>query len=82
MAKYQQPPIDWLKALVLERLEAQNLDLKKLAALTGYEYSYTRKMNVVPSSDWKQAYKKAVCAALGIEIAALPTDVQMAIAQY
>lgn len=79
-SKYK--PVDWLRAIVLERMKTNDLDAKSLAILTGFKYDYIRKLLSQSPTEWPQSAKKKVFRALEIDIASLPKDVQCAIAQY
>ena len=79
-AKYK--PVDWLRALVLERMKTNGIDAKSLAILTGFKYDYMRKLMAVSPTEWPQSAKKRVFKALEINVASLPAEVQCAIAQY
>ena len=75
-------PVDWLRAIVLERMKTNGLDAKSLAILTGFKYDYVRKLMSVSPTEWPQSVKKKVFKALEIDVASLPQEVQCAIAQY
>ena len=61
------PPVDWLRAIILERRIAYRYDLKTLAEVTNLSYGELRKQNMNPPADWTPKYRDAVCEALGIE---------------
>ena len=75
-------PIDWLRALVLERMKTNDLDAKSLAGLTGFKYDYIRKLLSQSPTEWPQSAKKRIFKALEIDIARLPLEVQCEIAQF
>ncbi len=75
-------PVDWLRALVLERMKTNGLDGKDLAGLTGFKYDYIRKLLSQSPTEWPQSAKKRVFRSLEIDIASLPLEVQCEIAQY
>lgn len=67
-SKPKEPPIDWLKAAILERMDCKGYNLKKLSAACGIEYEALRWIMRKPPMDWKRPQREAVCKALGIEI--------------
>ena len=62
----KEPPIDWLKAAILERISAKGYTLKTLAAAAGVSYEYMRKLMTMPPMEWPYHYRDEVCKALGI----------------
>lgn len=62
----KEPPIDWLKAAILERIDAKGYNLKTLAAATVISYEYMRKLMTRPPMEWPYDCRDAVCKALGI----------------
>lgn len=69
--KYSKPkaaPIDWLKAAILERMDALGYTLKRLAEESGIEYESLRWLMRKPPMDWKRPQRDAVCKVLGIEL--------------
>lgn len=61
------PPIDWIKAAMLERLDAKHMTLKELSAVTGLGYENLRVLMRKSPMDWKREQREGVCRALGIE---------------
>lgn len=61
------PPIDWIKAAVLERMDAKEMTMKDLAAASGIGYANMRVLMDRSPALWKPDYLNRVCAVLGIE---------------
>lgn len=61
------PPIDWVKAAVLERMDAKKMTLKDLSAAVGISYPNMLVLMRKSPSDWKRQQRESVCRALGIE---------------
>lgn len=61
------PPIDWLRAAILERQAVLGFDLKKLAAVGGISYDYMRKLIRVSPWDWPSPVREKICKALGVK---------------
>ena len=81
MAAYKEQPIDWVKAAILERMNADGYtqkDVCEMACISGNTFS---ELMHKPFWAWGYEYRKSVLAALKIRIADFPTDVQMIIAQ-
>lgn len=70
-AKPEEPPIDWLKAAVLERLDAKGYTLKRLSAETGIGYENMRALMRRPPMAWKPEHRDNVCRVLGIKVRAI-----------
>lgn len=67
-AKYcERPPIDWLRAAVLERQAVYGYDLKKLAAIGGISYDSMRHYIRVSPWDWPEAVRTKICSELGVK---------------
>lgn len=63
------PPIDVLKAVILERKLVHHMTYEQIAAAAGVNADHLRKlMSATPTEDWSPAIKKAVCRQLGINI--------------
>ena len=65
--KPKDPPIDWVKAAMLERMDAKHMQLKELSAATGICYETLRWLMRRSPMDWKREQREGVCRALGIE---------------
>ena len=79
--KPKEPPIDWLKAAILERMEALGFNREDVCTLADISAPTFRMMMKDPSGEWNHAQRRAVLKALHINIADLPRDVQVSIAQ-
>lgn len=70
--KYCEAPVDWLKALVLERVNVRpGYNLKSLAADSKIPYSTLRRLMGMDTQDWSRAQRHSVCRALHISEAQL-----------
>lgn len=66
-AKY--PPIDWMKAAMLERKQTLSITSDELAAAANVSPAYLRKlMTKKHTDDWKPDIRRAVCRELGIGV--------------
>ncbi len=61
------PPIDWLRAAVMERSAVMGYNLKQLAEVGGISYDYMRKLSRVSPWDWPRPVRENVCRALGVK---------------
>lgn len=61
------PPVDWLRAVVLERKDVLGYDLKRLAKIGGVSYDYFRKLIRMSPWDWPTPVRERVCRELGIK---------------
>ena len=72
------PPIDWLRAAVLERQAVLGYDLKRLAVVGGVSYDYFRKLIRMSPWEWPTPVRERVCRELGIKcvrgVAGMPLD--------
>ena len=69
-AKYckpQRPPIDWLRAAVLERQATLGYDLKRLSVVGGISYDYMRKLIRVSPWEWPEGVRFRICEELGLK---------------
>ena len=82
VTKAKQPPIDFLKAIILERLDRIDLSAQDLAKMTGIGVNTVRDLLRQSPLSWRHEYRKTILRALGISIADLPDDVQKQIAQH
>ena len=62
------PPIDWLRAAILERKMAFGYDLKELAAVGGVSYEYMRRIYGNPPSAWPHGVLENICKEFGITL--------------
>lgn len=62
----QNPPIDWLRAAVLERQAVLGYDLKRLAVVGGISYEYMRKLIRTSPWEWPTPVREKICRQLGI----------------
>lgn len=79
--KPKEPPIDWLKAAILERMAAFDFNREDVCTLAKISVPTFRSMMRVPSVSWDHEQRRAVLRALHIHVADLPPDVQISIAQ-
>lgn len=63
----QAPPIDWLRAAILERQDVLGYNLKDLAEVGGCSYDYFRKLIHVSPWDWPKPVRDRVCKALNLK---------------
>ena len=81
MAKKADPPIDWLKAAILERMSVLGLNREDVSTLSGISPGTFRGMMNRPPVEWDHHQRRAVLSALHLRIADMPEDVQINIAQ-
>ena len=81
MAKKVDPPIDWLKAAILERMAAFGFTREDVSTLAGISAGTFRGMMAKPPAEWDHHQRHAVLSALHLRIADMPVDVQINIAQ-
>ena len=79
--KAKDPPIDWLKAAILERMSALGFTREDVCTLSGISAGTFRGMMNRPPAEWDHHQRRAVLLALHLRIADFPADVQMNIAQ-
>ena len=60
------PPIDVLRACVLERIAVRDLDLKALAEIGGVSYASMRQWIRKSPWDWPASLREKICRELGI----------------
>lgn len=72
--------IDWLKAAILERMNAAGYTKGDLVKLTRISAPTLRQMWKVPTSAWDVEKRRTILAKLRIRISDLPKDVQLDIA--
>lgn len=65
--KFCETPVDWLKALVLERVNARpKYSLSKLAVDSKINYSTLLKLMSKDTQSWTRQQRSAICRALHI----------------
>ena len=79
--KTKDPPIDWLKAAILERMAAFGFTREDVCTLAKISAGTFRNMMNEPPTAWDQKQRRAILNALHICIAELPEDIQINIAQ-
>lgn len=72
--------IDWLKAAILERMNAEGYTRDDLSKLTSISAPTLRQMMKTPTETWDYRHRRTVLAKLRIKIADFPKDVQIDIA--
>ena len=80
MAK-KDPPIDWLKAAILERMSAFGFTREDVSTLARISAGTFRAMMAKHPVEWEHRQRSAVLSALHLRIADMPEDVQINIAQ-
>lgn len=69
-AKYcepQRPPVDWLRAAIMERAAVYGYDLQKLAAIGGCSYSSMRQWWRRSPWQWPQQLRDRICKEFGLQ---------------
>lgn len=74
LGRKEQPPIDWLWAVVLERRMALKVSLKDMAVLAGVSYGTMRNYATKSPWDWPRPMRESVCKEFGINISVNPTE--------
>lgn len=77
--KPKDPPIDWLKAVILERMETFDFCREDVCTLANLSMPTFRTMMREPAAKWDYSKRKAVLKALHISVSDLPQDVQLSI---
>lgn len=67
MYAHKAPPVDVLRAYMLERQAVMGYTLKQLAEIGGISYSYMRKLAGTSPWDWPKPVREKVCKALGLK---------------
>lgn len=82
-AKYcepERPPIDWLRAAILEREAVLGYDLKRLATIGGISYDSMKQWHRRSPWDWPPQLRDRICRELGVQplrgVAGMPDQVQ------
>ena len=70
------PPIDWLRAAILERQKVYGYDLKKMAKIAGVEYGTMRSMWRKSPWEWSRVTRENVCHHFGINISVSPEQME------
>lgn len=60
------PPIDWLRAAILERKDVYNLDLRQMAEIAGVSYEQMRRYIRRSPWEWPRHMRDNVCDAFRI----------------
>lgn len=61
------PPIDWLRAAILERQAVLGYDLRRLATVGGVSYDMMRKYARMSPWDWPSVLREKICRELGVK---------------
>ena len=62
----KRPPIDWLRAAVLERIAVLDYSSQQLADLAGLSYDGMRRYLRMSPWDWPEPLREKICKELGI----------------
>lgn len=62
-----EPPIDWLRAAILERMAVLGVDRKELAECAHINYDVLRKYFMRSPWDWPEDIRQSVCDRLGLK---------------
>lgn len=69
------PPLDWLKAAILERKRVSKMGWDELAEGAGITPECLRKLvSTKPTSAWNEYVRRAVCRKLGLSAKLVITD--------
>ena len=71
------PPIDWLRAAVLERKAVKCLDLKQMAQIACISYERMRHLILQSPWDWPREIRERVCKSLGINLTITPDGLKI-----
>ena len=71
------PPIDWLRAAVLERKAVKRLDLKTMAKMSCVSYERMRNLILQSPWDWPREIRERVCKSLGINLTITPDGLKI-----
>ena len=66
--RVEYPPIDWVSALLLERMKSLGYSFKSLAAKTHINYDVLRHEYMKPIHEWREDVRLEVCGLLGLEL--------------
>ena len=64
--RYAAPPIDWLRAAILERMAALHVSQKDLADAAHISYELMRKYFTRSPWSWPDEVRNSVCRKLGL----------------
>lgn len=73
----QEPPVDWLWAMVLERQKVKKISLKKMADVADVSYDYMRRLINKSPWDWPRYARERVCNYLGINLVVTPNGIEL-----
>lgn len=77
-----EPKVDWLRALVLERMQEKDICQRTLAEHINYSYATTRRYMMKHPQEWTREFRNAVFRTLGISVKRLPESIQKEILLY
>lgn len=71
------PPVNWLWAIILERMKVKHYTVQKLASAAGCSYDSMR--HYINADPWSWPYKvrESVCEVLGVNIIITPKGVEL-----
>ena len=62
------PPVDWVSALLMERMKTLGYNYKTLANAAHIGYDTMRRCNGIPICDWPNDARDGVCSVLGLDV--------------
>ena len=71
------PPVDWLWAIILERMKAKKVNIQTLAKAADISYDYMRKLINVSPWEWPRYVREYVCDYLGINLIVTPKGIEL-----
>lgn len=77
----EQPPMDWLWAVVLERRAVNKMTVKDLAKIAGVSYGTMRNYATKSPWDWPRPMRERVCKEFGISLAVSPKGLDLEVAK-
>lgn len=77
-----EPRIDWLKAIILERMDLNGYTREQVAQLSGIGINTFRELMKTPVPMWAYEYRIKVLKALDIKIQKLPVEIKCQILEY
>lgn len=75
--KRNDPPIDWIKAIVLERINQFGFTQQDVSAISGISVPTLRNCMRSPVASWNPKYRKAIFRALRIRMSDLPEIIRL-----
>lgn len=75
--KRSDPPIDWMKAVVLERINQFGFTQQDVSDLAGISAPTLRDCMRKPVALWNPKYRKCIFKALRIKLSDLPEAIQL-----